>query len=159
MGRTHIPWLAIVLLLAAPSISALLQLALKVDVLRGNGVNVLYETMKAGSPFEGIANKTEELAPDLVVMGKALSGGLPLSAVAGPEAVLKSWPPGMHTSTFQGNPLACAMAIATIETIREEALLARAREVLAPLMDRALKRRERRWRMASQSIIKCTKNR
>ena len=42
------------------------------------------------------------IEPDLVVMGKALSGGLPLSAVAGPSDILKAWPPGMHTSTFQG---------------------------------------------------------
>lgn len=78
------------------------------------------------------------IQPDLVVMGKALSGGLPLSAVAGRSDVLKAWPPGMHTSTFQGNPLACAMAVATIDTIRTDGLLARVVTTIEPLLRRKL---------------------
>lgn len=78
------------------------------------------------------------VAPDVVVMGKALSGGLPLSAVAASEAFLGRWPPGMHTSTFQGNPLACAMAVATIATLRDERLVERAAQTLAPMMAAAL---------------------
>ena len=78
------------------------------------------------------------IEPDLVVLGKALSGGLPLSAVAGPSEVLKAWPPGMHTSTFQGNPLACAMAVATIDTIRADGLLDRAANTIEPLLRRKL---------------------
>lgn len=45
------------------------SLALRVDVLRGNGVEVRYSTARSASPFEGIASKVEELKPDLVVMG------------------------------------------------------------------------------------------
>lgn len=78
------------------------------------------------------------LTPDLVVMGKALSGGLPLSAVGGRSALLKAWPPGMHTSTFQGNPLSCAMAAATIDTIRSEALLDHVTQRIAPALADAL---------------------
>ena len=78
------------------------------------------------------------IEPDLVVMGKALSGGLPLSAVAGPPEVLKAWPPGMHTSTFQGNPLSCAMAVATIDTIRSEGLLNRVTNTIEALLRRGL---------------------
>ena len=78
------------------------------------------------------------IEPDLVVMGKALSGGLPLSALAGPSEVLKAWPPGMHTSTFQGNPLACAMAVATIDTIRNEGLLNRVTNTIEALLRRRL---------------------
>lgn len=78
------------------------------------------------------------LTPDLVVMGKALSGGLPLSAVAGRADVLKAWPAGMHTSTFQGNPLASAMAAATIDTIRSEKLLDHVTQSIAPALARAL---------------------
>lgn len=76
--------------------------------------------------------------PDLVVMGKALSGGLPLSAVAGPPDVLKAWPSGMHTSTFQGNPIACAMAVATIDTIRNDRLLDRVANKIEPLLRQKL---------------------
>ena len=76
------------------------------------------------------------LEPDLVTMGKALSGGLPLSAVAGPARLLQGWPPGMHTSTFQGNPLACAMAVANIDAIREGKLIEHVVEVIEPILKR-----------------------
>jgi 4-aminobutyrate aminotransferase len=78
------------------------------------------------------------ITPDLVIMGKALSGGLPLSAVAAGERFLGQWPAGMHTSTFQGNPLACAMAVATLDTIRKEDLLHHVRTVIALLLTSAL---------------------
>lgn len=78
------------------------------------------------------------LSPDLVIMGKALSGGLPLSAVAAGERFLGVWPAGMHTSTFQGNPLACAMATATLDTIRTEGLLAHVRDTIESLLTQAL---------------------
>jgi 4-aminobutyrate aminotransferase len=67
-------------------------------------------------------------------MGKALSGGLPLAAVASGERFLGAWPAGMHTSTFQGNPLACAMAVATLGTIGESNLLAYVRDAIEPIL-------------------------
>ncbi|MEM0907197.1 MAG: aspartate aminotransferase family protein, partial [Pseudomonadota bacterium] len=76
--------------------------------------------------------------PDIIVLGKGLSASLPLSAVAASNDVLGRWPPGLHTSTFQGNPLACAAAVATLSTLRDECLPDRAQNVLAPLMRRAL---------------------
>ncbi len=80
-----------------------------------------------------------EIAPDIVIMGKALSGGLPLSAVAAGERVLARWPAGMHTSTFQGNPLACAMAVATLDTIVKDDVLGNVEKVIGPLMTAALR--------------------
>jgi 4-aminobutyrate aminotransferase len=74
------------------------------------------------------------ICPDLIALGKGLSGGLPLAGVAASSEILKAWPPGMHTSTFQGNPLACAMAVATIEAIRGQDLLAHVQEVVEPLL-------------------------
>jgi 4-aminobutyrate aminotransferase len=79
------------------------------------------------------------ISPDIVIMGKALSSGLPLSAVAASERFLGQWPAGLHTSTFQGNPLACAMALATLDTITNEGLLDHVRNVIAPLMTAALR--------------------
>ncbi len=78
------------------------------------------------------------ITPDIVVMGKGLSGGLPLAAVAAGERFLGHWPPGMHTSTFQGNPLACAMAVATIDTIRAENLLDHVAGIAADLAGQLL---------------------
>jgi 4-aminobutyrate aminotransferase len=79
-----------------------------------------------------------EITPDFVIMGKALSGGLPLSAVAAGERFLGAWPAGMHTSTFQGNPVACAMAVATLDTIRNQDLLTHVSHIIAPLLTSAL---------------------
>ena len=78
------------------------------------------------------------IEPDMVVMGKGLSAGLPLSAVAAGERFLKAWPPGMHTSTFQGNPAACAMAVATIDVISRDNLLSHVSSMVAPAMETAL---------------------
>lgn len=63
----------------------------------------------------------EDVKPDLVILGKALSGGFyPVSAVAG-EA-LSLFEPGTHGSTFGGNPLACAIALAALDVVVKEKL-------------------------------------
>jgi len=60
----------------------------------------------------------DDVVPDLVCLSKGLTAGLPLAAVAGREDILGAWPAGIHTSTFQGNPIACAMARATIAEMK-----------------------------------------
>ncbi|XP_046850396.1 ornithine aminotransferase, mitochondrial-like [Xenia sp. Carnegie-2017] len=65
----------------------------------------------------------EEVRPDLVVLGKALSGGLyPISAVLCDDEVMMTIKPGEHGSTFGGNPLACKIGIASLEVLEEEKL-------------------------------------
>ena len=65
----------------------------------------------------------EQVKPDLLILGKALSGGvLPVSAVLGSDEVLLCFRPGEHGSTFGGNPLACAVATAALEVLKEEKL-------------------------------------
>jgi ornithine--oxo-acid transaminase len=72
----------------------------------------------------------EGVKPDVLIMGKALSGGvLPVSAVAASEEVLGVFKPGDHGSTFGGSPLACAVACAAIAVIRDENLADRAEEL------------------------------
>ena len=82
--------------------------------------------------------------PDLLVLGKALSGSLPLAAVIGTPAAMSGWPPStgeaIHTSTFLGNPVACAAALAQLEEIETRGLLARALEV-----GRRIERRAAGW--------------
>ena len=61
--------------------------------------------------------------PDVLVMAKGLASGLPLSGIAArPEAMAK-WSPGTHGGTYGGNVVACAGAVATLQVIREEALI------------------------------------
>jgi 4-aminobutyrate aminotransferase len=85
----------------------------------------------------------ESVAPDLVTMAKALGAGLPLAAVGGAESLMAAFPAGAHGSTFGGSPLACAAALAGIEAIEDEGLIARARELgeLASARLRSLSRR------------------
>lgn len=65
----------------------------------------------------------EEVKPDILVLGKALSGGvLPVSAVLTSHDVMLTIQPGQHGSTFGGNPLACAVATAALEVVRDEQL-------------------------------------
>ena len=73
-----------------------------------------------------------DITPDLIVIGKGLSASLPLSAVIAREDLLKKWKAGAHTSTFQGNPLACAAATATLKEIEECSLIDHVTNVLEP---------------------------
>lgn len=67
--------------------------------------------------------------PDLIAIGKAMGGGLPLSGLIGRTEVIDAPPPGFLGGTFAGNPLACAAANAVLDVIESEALLARANQV------------------------------
>jgi ornithine--oxo-acid transaminase len=69
----------------------------------------------------------EDVHPDILILGKALSGGmLPVSAVLADDEIMLTIGPGEHGSTYGGNPLACKVAIAALEVIREENLTERA---------------------------------
>ncbi|MCP5045769.1 MAG: aminotransferase class III-fold pyridoxal phosphate-dependent enzyme, partial [bacterium] len=72
----------------------------------------------------------EGVEPDLVVMGKALGGGVfPVSGVAGNKDILGVFEPGSHGSTFGGNPLGCAVAMAAIDVLINEKLDERSEEL------------------------------
>jgi len=65
----------------------------------------------------------ENVRPDIVILGKALSGGvLPVSAVLADDEVMLCIQPGEHGSTFGGNPLACKVAMAALQVLEEEKL-------------------------------------
>ncbi len=64
-----------------------------------------------------------EIKPDILILGKALSGGVfPVSAVLADDEIMLCIKPGEHGSTFGGNPLACAVAIAALEVVKDENL-------------------------------------
>ena len=72
---------------------------------------------------KGFCENKPEVKPDILILGKALSGGiLPVSAVLANDEVMLCIKPGEHGSTFGGNPLACAVAMEALEIIREERL-------------------------------------
>lgn len=77
----------------------------------------------------------EDVRPDVVILGKALGGGiLPVSAVLADKDVMLCIKPGQHGSTFGGNPLASAVAIAALEVIKEERLTERSTKLGGELL-------------------------
>lgn len=66
------------------------------------------------------------VTPDIVALGKAIGGGLPLGAVLARRDLMDAWWPAAHGSTFGGNPVACRAGLETISIIEEEGLLANA---------------------------------
>ena len=86
-----------------------------------NGLLVIVDEVQTGFGRTGdwFASQVLGLEPDIVVMGKAIASGLPLSAIGARKEVFDRWPPGSHGSTFGGNPIACAAAAATIDVLRD----------------------------------------
>lgn len=77
-----------------------------------------------------IACHHENVQPDILILGKALSGGMyPVSAVLANNEIMNVIHPGQHGSTFGGNPIACAVAIAALDVVEEENLSERAEEL------------------------------
>jgi acetylornithine/N-succinyldiaminopimelate aminotransferase len=64
-----------------------------------------------------------DIEPDIMTLGKALGGGVPIGAMLTTNTIANAFNPGSHGSTFGGNPLVCAAAIATIETVLEDGIL------------------------------------
>jgi predicted acetylornithine/succinylornithine family transaminase len=92
---------------------------------------LIFDEVQAGMGRTGqwFAHQHWNVQPDVMTLAKALAGGVAAGGlVARPEAAEKLRP-GTHAATFGGNPLACAAALATIETIEEEGLLKRAEEL------------------------------
>lgn len=86
---------------------------------------------------EGFCENKPEIKPDILILGKALSGGvLPVSAVLANDDIMLCIKPGEHGSTFGGNPLACAVAMAALDVVRDERLDANAEKLGKIFRDR-----------------------
>lgn len=96
--------------------------------------NVLFiaDEVQTGIARSGklLACDHENVKPDILVLGKALSGGVyPVSCVLSSSEVILTVKPGEHGSTFGGNPLACAVAMAALDVVKEEELAANAEKM------------------------------
>lgn len=95
------------------------------ELCRERGILFVADEIQTGFGRTGknFACDHEDVSPDIYVLGKALGGGvLPISAVAADKEILGVFDPGSHGSTFGGNPLACAVAIAAMDVLAEERL-------------------------------------
>jgi len=99
---------------------------------RQNNVLFMADEIQSGLGRSGklFAFEHENIRPDVVIIGKALGGGFyPISAVLSNKEVLGVFQPGDHGSTFGGNPLAAAVAIASLDVIIDEKLIERSAEL------------------------------
>ncbi|MEO6241202.1 MAG: ornithine--oxo-acid transaminase [Bacteroidia bacterium] len=90
-----------------------------------NNVLMIADEVQSGLGRTGkmLACDAENVRPDVLILGKALSGGvLPVSAVLADDEIMLTINPGEHGSTYGGNPLACKVAIAALNVLRDEKL-------------------------------------
>ena len=93
---------------------------------RENNVLFIADEIQTGIARTGkmLCIEHSKVRPDIVILGKALSGGvLPVSAVLADDEIMMLIKPGEHGSTFGGNPLACAVAMAALDVVKEENLI------------------------------------
>jgi 4-aminobutyrate aminotransferase len=96
-----------------------------------HGIVLIIDEVQTGFGRTGkmFASEYEEIEPDILVMAKGIAGGMPLSAFVAKRELASKWAPGRHGSTFGGNPVSCAAALATIDVLQEENLLDRSKKL------------------------------
>ncbi len=95
------------------------------DLCKANNVLFIADEVQTGIARTGklLAVDWEDVKPDILILGKALSGGvLPVSAVLANNEIMLTIKPGEHGSTFGGNPLAAKVAVAALKVIKDENL-------------------------------------
>ncbi len=108
------------------------------EICRKNNVLFIADEIQTGLGRTGrlFACDEERVRPDIVIIGKALSGGFyPISAILADKPILGLFSPGEHGSTFGGNPLAAAVGRAALAVIRDEKLAERAEQMGTYFMD------------------------
>ncbi|MGB2402412.1 MAG: aspartate aminotransferase family protein [Akkermansiaceae bacterium] len=131
-----------------------------------NEVVLIYDEVYSGFNRTGklFACDWEGVAPDMICLGKSLSGGYPISACVGKSRVMDAWPASegeaLHTSTFLGNPVGCAMAVASLKEhgndgirAQVEKMSAKFQELLCELKSPLIKQVRGRGLMLGMELI------
>lgn len=86
-----------------------------------NGILLIFDEVQCGVGRTGrpFAAETYGVRPDVVLFAKGIASGMPLGGIVAPRALMERWPTGTHGSTFGGNPVACAAALATLDVLDE----------------------------------------
>jgi 4-aminobutyrate aminotransferase / (S)-3-amino-2-methylpropionate transaminase / 5-aminovalerate transaminase len=107
---------------------------------RSNGVLFVADEVQTGFGRTGawFASEHEDVVPDLVATAKGIGGGMPIAGVTGRAEIMDAVHAGGLGSTFGGNPVSCAAALAAIEVIEKEGLVERARKLGDRMLERLL---------------------
>lgn len=106
------------------------------QVCKDNNVLFIADEVQTGIARTGklLACDHEGVKPDILILGKAISGGVyPVSCVLANDNIMEVITPGTHGSTYGGNPIACAVATAALQVVKDEELAERAEELGAYL--------------------------
>jgi 4-aminobutyrate aminotransferase len=108
------------------------------EILERRGILFICDEVQSGFGRTGkmLAVEHYGVVPDIVVTAKGIADGFPLSAFTMREEIAQAFTPGDHLSTFGGNPVSCAAALANLEVFRREGLAARAAELGGRLQSR-----------------------
>ena len=100
-----------------------------VQLCQENGILFVSEEVQQGFGRTGCWFGIENfgVVPDIVILGKAIASGMPLSAIVAKKEIMQAWEAPAHLFTTGGNPVSCAAALATIEIIEEENLIERSK--------------------------------
>lgn len=110
-----------------------------------NNMLLVFDEVQSGFGRTGewFAAQLFDVKPDIMAIAKGIASGFPLGAVCAKQELMSRWIPTVHGTTFGGNPVSCAAAIATIETIRDEGLLDKARDMGDYLLNRLRQLKEK----------------
>ncbi len=105
---------------------------------------LIFDEVQSGMGRTGrwFASEHFGISPDIMTIAKGIASGMPLGAVVSKKEIMTKWPPGAHGTTFGGNPVSCAAAIATLKVIVDEGLLENARLVGSYALERLKAMRE-----------------
>jgi acetylornithine aminotransferase len=107
------------------------------EVTAERGALLVLDEVQTGIGRTGawFAHTAAGIRPDVITLAKGLAGGLPIGACIALDGAADLLTPGSHGSTFGGNPVACAAALAVLDTIEADGLCAHAREIGARITD------------------------
>ncbi|MFZ4437374.1 MAG: acetylornithine transaminase [Syntrophales bacterium] len=113
------------------------------------GLLMIVDEVQTGIGRTGtlFACEQTDVLPDMITLAKALGNGFPIGVLLAKEKIAAAFVPGSHGSTFGGNPLACAAAIATLETILDEGILDNCRKVGEYFLSRLAELKEKHSRI------------
>jgi len=96
-----------------------------------HGILFIAEEVQTGFGRSGkwFASEHWNVEPDIILLGKSIASGMPLSAIVGKQEIMDSWEAPAHLFTMGGNPVSCAAALATIKIIEEERLIEKAHKI------------------------------
>jgi 4-aminobutyrate aminotransferase len=91
------------------------------DLADEHGILLILDEVQTGFGRTGdwFTSQIYGIEPDILVMGKAIANGLPLSSIGASRELFAKWEPGSHGTTFGGNPISCAAAAATVEGLKD----------------------------------------